>query len=630
MATIEINPLKLEDPDLAENTARRLVSNILNSYPHTTDVLAESIQNAVDEVSEADYPDGTRPEVAVRLNADTNVIEVIDNGRGIERDRIESLLAPNVSDKELLFNSGKVRGHKGVGLTFLAYGFNKFVLESKTTSGDHYRVTILNGRNWAMHVGPGVAPNLTQILDDSPSDFILATRGTLIQVFPDEKSSPKRVGSVFPSAALASAIIETQTAIGQVPFGHDTAELTKFDGYLEYTNSAGVAEDKIPLSTSYRFPHVNVNARILDRDEWKKLDRSAPAEDEKDQEAVWRWYEPDKIIDLLRDDASGEELFTRQEIADYIRAHDLNVYALCTYAALYKDRIADSWAVPRGRKLVQPGLRIATDRMISSWEPQLVKMDYRGYINRIWLLYHFRNVQPDLGRKNFPPQVHDVLANTEKQLATDLIRSAEAFLAPVPRGGGEDDDESANEDPLEISIRRRTEAPMTPSELPGIGALSFATVPDNEQDAIALFCELLGNGLLSCYRLDFLTTSGIYDGYIRYEVSKVNDLLASKLPGRTSLGGAASHGTVEFKFHGDKLIEDIVRKKKKWEKIHWLICWDLGSTARDFGDDRIAFAEAPDARSRTYAGVTHLAKSDRGGRHEIYVISLKDLLDKVK
>jgi hypothetical protein len=629
MAQIQINPLRLEEGALAEAAARQLVGNILNSYPHSTDVLAEGVQNAVDEITQAPPVADGMPAVIVRLNAEDGFIEVEDNGRGIPRDRIESLLAPNVTDKSVLFREGKVRGHKGVGLTFLAYGFNDFILESRTDGGDHYRVTIRDGRRWAIHRGdPEERPTLVQTLDDTVDDPQLSTRGTVIRVRPDDTSSPRRVSTSFPSAAFCSFVLESQTAIGQVLFGSDDDELADFEATLEYTSSAGSFDGPLPLRTTYRFPHVGVaGARILDRDLWKKLDRTEPAEDEKEAfQAVHRWYSPTQVVDALDEAAGGEVLGSRAEIADFIEAHRLHIYGLCSYAAMYRDTMADAWDVPRRRRLLLPGLRVAADHMISSWEPREVDLPRVGYVNRIWLVYHLAAVEPDLGRKNFPPDVHDVIRATEGRIATDLITTSQPFLEPVPRGGGEDAPPPVD-DPLEISIRRR-EDPLSPSEVPGVGPISFATTPKEEQDVVALFSELIGSGLLGCYRLDYLTGIGIYDGFMQYEPELVSGRLAEKLPGRNVPNPLK--GVVEFKYSGDSLIEDIVKKKKEWHKINWLVCWTLGTNARDYVSDRIAFTDANDEATRDYAGVTHLAAANSGGAYRVHVIALKDLLDRVK
>ena len=288
--------------------------------------------------------------------------------------------------------------------------------------------------------------------------------------------------------------------------------------------------------------------------------------------------------------------------------------------------MADDWGVQRRRRLLLPGLRVATDRMISSWEPREVELAYRGYVNRIWLTYHFAKVEPDLGRKNFPPNVHDVIRATERRIASDLINTTDAFLEPVPRGGGEDEAPPA-EEPLETSLRRR-EIPLSPAEIPGHGQISFATTPVEEQDVVALFSELIGSGLLGCYRIDYLTGVGIYDGFMRYDPAKVSQRLNETLPGRASPNSL--QGVVEFKQTGDALIEDIVKRKKEWHKIQWLVCWTLGSNARDFMADRIAFTEAGDAATRDYAGVTHRASANSGGAVRLHVISLNDVLEKVK
>src|SRR4051812_9428178 len=104
MPPVDIDPLSQQEEAIAEAAIRKLVRNILASYPHSWDVLAEAIQNAVDEVTaRADYAGDARPEVRVILDARQNTVMVEDNGRGIPRDQIENLLAPNVTDKAELF-----------------------------------------------------------------------------------------------------------------------------------------------------------------------------------------------------------------------------------------------------------------------------------------------------------------------------------------------------------------------------------------------------------------------------------------------------------------------------------------------------------------------------------------------
>ena len=92
------------------------------SYTGWYDLLSELIQNALDAIDhrkrrESDYS----PKLWIKIDLQTNSISVTDNGIGFSREHFQYFLAPMVS-----FKSKTDRGQKGVGATYLAYGFNFF------------------------------------------------------------------------------------------------------------------------------------------------------------------------------------------------------------------------------------------------------------------------------------------------------------------------------------------------------------------------------------------------------------------------------------------------------------------------------------------------------------------------
>ena len=115
---------------------------------HPTDVLSEPIQNAVDEVEEAVRQKAIdRGNVTVSIDCSNGKVTVTDNGRGMSTDLIKRLLGPDATGKSQSFHAGQSRGcNKGVGLTFMAYGFNFFEIESRT-SNEHFAVRIKNASN---------------------------------------------------------------------------------------------------------------------------------------------------------------------------------------------------------------------------------------------------------------------------------------------------------------------------------------------------------------------------------------------------------------------------------------------------------------------------------------------------
>lgn len=103
--------------------------NILKSYTGWYDPISELIQNALDAVDErgkageSDYI----PKIWITINLKDNLLSVTDNGIGFRKEQFKIFLGPDVS-----FKIGDTRGNKGVGATYLAYGFNYLQVGTKT------------------------------------------------------------------------------------------------------------------------------------------------------------------------------------------------------------------------------------------------------------------------------------------------------------------------------------------------------------------------------------------------------------------------------------------------------------------------------------------------------------------
>jgi hypothetical protein len=132
------------DPGIVISAQRREISNILKSYTGYYDLFAELIQNALDAVERRLEDDGGVPgRVWVSIDLANQSVQVTDNGCGMDLQQFRQFLKPNFS-----FKSGiSSRGSKGVGATYLGYGFN--YLHISTRSNEQvYSGRIENGRNW--------------------------------------------------------------------------------------------------------------------------------------------------------------------------------------------------------------------------------------------------------------------------------------------------------------------------------------------------------------------------------------------------------------------------------------------------------------------------------------------------
>jgi hypothetical protein len=132
-----------------EEATKRVVLNILKSYTGYYDAFSEMIQNALDALDESKRLNPQfLPRLWVKIDLQKNQLTVIDNGVGMSLEQFRLCFRPSVSFKK----RREYRGHKGVGATFLAYGFSGVKLQTirhELSIGGILR----QGREWAEDVG---------------------------------------------------------------------------------------------------------------------------------------------------------------------------------------------------------------------------------------------------------------------------------------------------------------------------------------------------------------------------------------------------------------------------------------------------------------------------------------------
>src|SRR5260370_24146235 len=124
---------------------RQEIRNILRSYTGFYDLFSELIQNSLDSVDSraAEETSSYRPTIWIHIDIRNQYVSVTDNGLGLSEDHLRLFLQPNMSFKK----KGNTRGEKGVGATFLAYGFNYLQIATRTPDFSYVGV-LENGRAW--------------------------------------------------------------------------------------------------------------------------------------------------------------------------------------------------------------------------------------------------------------------------------------------------------------------------------------------------------------------------------------------------------------------------------------------------------------------------------------------------
>jgi anti-sigma regulatory factor (Ser/Thr protein kinase) len=140
--TAETTVIDIFDVGKTDEDKRQQIRNIIDSYHHDWDVLAELCQNAVDAIR---GKNPTKGDIQVRFDRRSKSIEVSDTGLGMGREKAERALAPNITYKK---GQPRLIGEKGLGLTFCAFRANRITIETSTGDGFVHTVVFEGGRDW--------------------------------------------------------------------------------------------------------------------------------------------------------------------------------------------------------------------------------------------------------------------------------------------------------------------------------------------------------------------------------------------------------------------------------------------------------------------------------------------------
>jgi hypothetical protein len=251
------DPLSEEvDQEIYGATLKREIKNIIKSYTGLFDPLCELIQNALDALDERkriekDYV----PQLWIEINLRDNYVCVTDNGIGFTETQFRSHLRPNVS-----FKGGGTRGDKGVGATYLAYGFNFLQVGTKTNEFS-YVGDIKGGREWLedeknIKPRPTVRPS-TPIHGafggiDRGATYCLKLTGDYI-----------RPSNLTWSGAVTSdqweTILRVKTPLGGIYLNRPKTETVCI---LKVVNADGVPDEKTVKNCEYLYPHTVISTCV--------------------------------------------------------------------------------------------------------------------------------------------------------------------------------------------------------------------------------------------------------------------------------------------------------------------------------------------------------------------------------
>ncbi len=613
---------------------KREIQNILGSYFGWFDPFCELIQNALDAVDariklkEKEY----KPKLNILIDIKNNIIAVTDNGIGFEEQQYIKFLAPSFS-----FKSGNTRGHKGVGATYLAYGFNYIQVATKSPVFSAIG-KMLNARNWLYDENPAGNPEV--IPDDSvPVDCFFETidRGVSVCIKYDENTYPKDLSWITVNNAESwLKILRIKTGLGAIEENNNiniSVKVIDKNNNITTSYHQGIEYFWAKEFLEKTQPYTDVRLKI---DQLFRLhgDSYRLPSKYKNLDAIYDMWDYTRL--------SNEVSLEGNEIEINLK-YKPTVYFCYVYSTKVWDKFNESLGIRAGISAISGGIQLAANNMPQGELILIPLKKSAGRQFQLHIVIHFNNCSADLGRKGFQKDVVEFSENIARKIADGpIIKVKKCFR----KNTGAAPDLMRQQELDEWKNVMREHESINPLTLENenfflpLKKISMTSIPTREQDVIALFNQLLAGGVIRGIKImstnERFTYDSLYhvvidspfENHIYNENSNPLGVLVDyikEIKDRFPDGFYSDPKVLEYKYSLDGLIEDIDGGIKASKDINLVITWEAGEMYKSnfyitslLIDDNLSL--------RQYHGVTHRLFDINTNESLCELIILKDLI----
>ncbi len=631
----EWDPLATEFNEAMQNDAKkRQIRNLLRSYTGYFDLYSELIQNALDAVDKRALTEGQtyQPTIFIEIDLQNKEIKVTDNGIGFSLDEFRSFLSPNVSFK----NSGVSRGNKGVGATFLAYGFNHLEMGTKIPGFTGYAV-INDGRRWVESPFGSETPKVKDI--EVNNEFVQRVdRGSTFCVkLIGEGIRPKDL--TYMQAEEASqwdVILRAKTPLGGVYLG---SNLPKIKCHIIVMDKDGKRTEKITEKCEYLYPHTVIPSTA-------KLSAIRAAQEDAVKHGKDQWTQIPgafRNLDGIYEIWNKREMLSRETIKPVLNDQQKKLmeeldpifYGFFGYSVKIWDYLNDTeYKLRRGYRILDGGLQLATCNMPQGNLLVIPLTKSTGYQKTSHVVVQFKNADPDYGRKGFQPDVEDLA----KTVSAAIVNYLKAWR-PLLKGEGSDLDIGASKDVFTWKVDQEKYQIDHPLKIENenfflpMKEISILSTPQKEQDVIVLFNQLIAGGVIRGIRIMATDQRLQYDSLCKISIvppmdnhkynKDMNPLGILNIPNEPVI----SHPWVlEYKVNMDSLLEEFEKDEKQEKDIDLVVCWVTGDEWRG-KYSIVPLLYNQNINLRPFHGATHEVKGATSGNRTFYLVVLSELVE---
>ncbi|MWB95860.1 ATP-binding protein [Flavobacterium sp. GA093] len=623
---------KVTDTEVVSAAQKREIKNILKSYVGKYDSFSELIQNSMDAVDkrekdlkEKDYI----KKIWIEINLAENSFTIADNGIGFNEKEFKSFLAPNISYKD----GEKTRGNKGVGSTYIGYGFNYLEFGTKG-NGHEFKGKLVGGRDWVEDFkGIKTRPVVTECIDRNPYFDQIKRGATFKIIFEGDNIRPKDLSwYTAKTPEQWFHLLLLKTPLGSIKYidNDDTTPIV-FD--LNVVKKDGTLNTLKDINAAYIFPHNAIKASNSLKEvlmyQTKAIeagrDSSAIPSRFKRANGIYEFFTTDEILKFRKND---------EEFNEIIKLYKVEAYGYFTYSTAVWDQFNDSIAnLRKGYRVLRGGLQLANNKMIQGELIAIPLTSNIGYQNQCHIIVHFKDADPDLGRKGFQPELKD----QAEKLSVAIVNRFKSWKILLKSDTGAKPD-IAKEINLHqwivAQVEHETKFPLKLTNknfFAPINEISITSEPQSEQDTVVLFNQLIAGGVIR--GINLLATSQVkqYDGIFKFVVknplknhvyNKENNPLGVEELHHSS-EFTSPPKVLEYKYNLDALIREFESEYKSEKDIHLAITWEMGTEWKK-NYEAISYLDLDNLHQRDFHGITHLLTS---GNTKFHVIVLKELME---
>lgn len=632
--------LEVDEPDLVIAAQRREIRNILKSYTGYYDLFSELLQNALDAVEKRanEQIAGYLPAIWITINLRDELVSVTDNGCAMSFSQFKQFLKPNRSFKDGVTS----RGNKGVGATYLAYGFNYLEVATKQANQPATSGVLKNGRSWLDDNAGIVSRPKVESCAISNIVFESVDRGTSITLgLSGDNVRPKSLQYFAAKTAEQwTCLLRAHTPLGGIYLCGETAPQIAVT--VNVIAQDGV-ETSISASTArYLYPHevLGKTASLKDflADQLKRAQKGQDTTKIPPKytglNGIWgEWTGKD----ILENVSPINPVLDNSDRA-LIAALDLQIYVFMCYSTDLWDDYNDNRLKLRKRtRILRGGLQQATKHMPQG-SPITIPLTNNIYFQNITqVIVHFRNAEPDLGRKGFQPEQTELAERLAVSAVAAFRRYYDSLLR---RNTGAPALMQAMK--LETWIDSQKEYEKThPLIIKGIGLfkpeeeLPIRSLPIVEQDVVALFNQMLSAGLIRGVQLLSSSQFNQYDGLYRIRMDPPFTKFYRSQENPLGIDAdrfAGVSGTLlspvrvlEYKYSLDALIEELGTGQKNADDIGLVVCWQIGDKWKG-QFDILSYLDGDNVHHREFHGFSHHLSHSASGLPAFPIIALSDVV----